>query len=283
MECAAAWNPLTATVNATAYLQTYEMDLVRPGQPSRRVLIQPRMLDHGYSKNDRLLVGVTDVTDERHHTKLNSMLLAEKAVLLQELQHRVANSLQIIASILLMSARRVQSEESRAHLQDAHGRVMSLAAVQQHLSASSAVDVEVRSYLERLCESLGASMIHDHMRINILVLSDAGRLSPQVSVSVGLIVTELVINCLKHAFPAGEGAITVSFKFFGSQWELSVGDDGIGMPIHPREAKAGLGTSLVDALAAQLGAAVSVTDGLPGTVVSVIQTSRAEVDQVRPV
>ena len=57
-------------------------------------------------------------------------------MLLQEMQHRVANSLQIIASILLLKARTVQSDETRLHLQDAHRRVMSVAAVQQHLQAS---------------------------------------------------------------------------------------------------------------------------------------------------
>ena len=82
-------------------------------------------------------------------------LLRQKDVLLEEMQHRVANSLQIIASIILMKARTVQSEETRLHLHDAHSRVMSIAAVQEHLHASGAADfsraIPRRSRLSGAC------------------------------------------------------------------------------------------------------------------------------------
>src|SRR5665647_1776610 len=121
-------------------------------------------------------------------------------MLLQEVQHHVANSLQIIASILLQSARKVMSEESRGHLEAAHNRVMSIASVQQQLAASSLGDVEMRPYLKQLCQSLGASMIRDHSEMSIEVVADESSVSADTSVSLGLIVTELVINSLKHAF-----------------------------------------------------------------------------------
>ena len=77
-------------------------------------------------------------------------LLEQKDILLSEMSHRVANSLQIIASILLMKARNVQSDETRQHLEDAHRRVMSVAS-QQHLQASGKGErVEVGSYLSKL-------------------------------------------------------------------------------------------------------------------------------------
>ena len=79
------------------------------------------------------------------------------------MQHRIANSLQIIASIILMKARTVQSEETRLHLQDAHSRVMSIAAVQEHLHASGiSGPVEITPYLSKLCETLATSMIGDN-------------------------------------------------------------------------------------------------------------------------
>src|SRR3546814_1472945 len=108
----------------------------------------------------RLLLSISDVTDARSSEKLKDDLLREKAILLQELQHLVANSLQIIASVLMQSARRVQSEEARGHLHDAHNRVMSIATLQQTLAASRLGDVELRGYFTQLCESLGASLIH---------------------------------------------------------------------------------------------------------------------------
>ena len=77
-------------------------------------------------------------------------LLQQKETLLQEMQHRIGNSLQIIASILLLKARTVQSEETRLHLEKAHTRVMSIAAVQQHLCASDRGEQIAASLIERL-------------------------------------------------------------------------------------------------------------------------------------
>jgi two-component sensor histidine kinase len=74
-------------------------------------------------------VTVSDVTDARKAESLKDELLRERAVLLEEMQHRVANSLQTIASMLVQSARSVQSEETKTHLRDAHNRVMSIATV----------------------------------------------------------------------------------------------------------------------------------------------------------
>src|SRR6266496_4572932 len=80
-----------------------------------------------------LLLAIEDITQRRDAEHEKDELLRQKEMLLQEMQHRVANSLQIIASILLLKARTVQSEETRLHLRDAHERVMSLATVQQQL------------------------------------------------------------------------------------------------------------------------------------------------------
>lgn len=108
------------------------------------------------------------------------------------------------------------------------------------------------------------------------------------SVSLGLVVTELVINALKHAFPDDRaGRIVVDYRSRGADWTLSVGDDGVGMPQAPNEAKAGLGTSIVQALAAQLGAKVDVTSRKPGTRISIIHTYvpvlvGAEAQAIRP-
>jgi len=78
---------------------------------------------------------------------MNEDLIRDKGILLQELQHRVANSLQIIASVLMQSAKKVQSEEVRGHLHDAHNRVMSVAAIQKQLAVSSTDRVSLQPYL----------------------------------------------------------------------------------------------------------------------------------------
>ena len=226
----------------------------------------------------RLVLSVADVTEARIAEKLKDDLLQEKAVLLQELHHRVANSLQIIASVLMQSARKVQSEETRSHLYDAHQRVMSVAALQQQLAASELGDVEMRPYFMALCDSIGASMIRDHNQLSLDVSVDESITTADISVSLGLIVTELVINALKHAFPGDrDGKIMVDYHSHGPNWTLSVADNGVGMPADATSAKPGLGTSIVQALTGQLQAHVKISDANPGTTVSIAHTQIAAV------
>lgn len=267
---------LSATAAGYAAVDGYEMDLRRKGRPDRRLVLNAHKLDYGDGESIRLLVSVSDFTDARIAARLKEEMLEEKAILLQELQHRVANSLQIIASVLMQSARKVQSDETRGHLYDAHQRVMSVASMQQQLASSQVGDVELRPYFTALCSSIGASMIRDHNQLSLDVTVDDGITGADVSVSLGLIVTELVINALKHAFPDNRsGKIKVDYHSHGPNWTLSVTDDGVGMPTGAASAKPGLGTSIVQALSRQLHAIIKVGDAKPGTAVSINHTQIA--------
>jgi two-component sensor histidine kinase len=264
---------LSATLSGAADVDAYEMELQSERLGARNLLLNAHLLTWGDGSEVRILLGISDVTDAKANEKLKDDLLREKALLLQEVQHRVANSLQIIASVILQSARKVQSDESRAHLQDAHSRVMSVAALQQHLASSRLGDVELKPYFDQLCLSVGASMIRDHGQLSLHVDCDDSAVNADTSISLGLIVTELVINSLKHAFPGGKkGRIVVSYHAHGPNWTLAVADDGVGMPRDAASATPGLGTSIVEALANQLKARVQVAGGHPGTTVSVIHT-----------
>jgi len=146
---------------------------------------------------------------------------------------------------------------------------MSIATLQQQLVASRLGDVELRSYFTQLCESLGASMIHDHDQLSIAVTADGSSVNADISVSLSLIVTELVINALKHAFPGRRsGKILVDYHAH----EASVSDNGVGTPESLAAAKPGLGTSIVEALAHQLDASLETAGNHPGTKVSVTRT-----------
>ncbi len=261
---------LTATVTGSANIDAYEIDLKRPDQKTRQLIINARTLDDGDLEHIRLLVAITDVTDMRAEARLKDDLVRDKAILLQEVQHRVANSLQIIASVLMQSARRVQSEEARGHLHDARHRIMSIAALQRQLSTSAGGNVELRTYLTQLCQSLGASMIADPERLSIRVTVDDTSVPADVSISLGLIVTELVINALKHAFTDERtGLIEIDYQSSGQDWTLSITDNGIGMPVGSDAPKAGLGTGIVEALVKNLEGEITLTDADPGTVVTV--------------
>ena len=217
--------------------------------------------------------------DEAGLLRQTQELLRQKEVMLQEMQHRVGNSLQLIASILMLKARSVSSEETRLHLIDAHRRVMAVAAVQEHLhGARQGAQVEMDPYLSKLCESLAGSLIGDTRPITLHALVDGGGVPSATAVSIGLVVAELVINALKHAFPddRSDCRVTVGFEVNGSDWKLIVSDNGIGKPIKPTAtAGDGLGSSLIKALAYQLDAKIDIVSSPRGRSVAVTHATFA--------
>jgi PAS domain S-box-containing protein len=256
-----------------AVMEAYEVERDFPVIGRRSMLLNAREVLS--QKTHRLiLLAIEDVTDRRASEREIAELLQQKEILLQEMQHRVANSLQIIASILLLKARTVQSEETRLHLKDAHQRVMSVAAVQQQLLASNHGEpIEIGPYLSRLCEALVASITDDSRPVSLKVRAE-GTASSAQAVSIGLIVTELVINAFKHAF-VGErvaGLIVVAYEATETSWRLAVSDDGSGTPeghLKLDKPTSGLGTIIVEALAKQLDARVEVVRNPKGTTVSI--------------
>jgi len=269
---------LKSTLAGDLDVPAYEMDLVRKGQGVRRLSIRASKLDFADAGNSRLMVAVSDVTASRDAEKRHADSLREKddrlrddAILLKELGGRVANSLQIISSVLLQSAQRVASDETRGHLYDAHNRVLSVAAVQRQLSVTQSGAVHLDTYFNDLCESLAASMIRDAHQISLEAKVDDTVTTAETSVCLGLIATELTINALKHAFPHHrKGKIVVNYHREGDTWTLAVADDGVGMRDGEFPGKGGLGSSLVEALANRLNARINVSSADPGAVVSIV-------------
>jgi len=190
-------------------IEAFEVEHEFPTIGRRAMLVNARRVFDEDGSASAILLAIEDVTRRREAEREKDELLQQKEILLQEMQHRVANSLQIIASILLLKARTVQSEETRLHLQDAHQRVMSVATVQQQLQPSGLNEsIWIGPYLTRLCASLAASMIGERRPLSIKVQATSGSAVSAEAVSLGLIVTELVINALKHGFQGeGEGEI----------------------------------------------------------------------------
>ena len=180
----------------------------------------------------------------------------------------------------MLKARAVTSEETRHHLEDAHKRVMSVAQVQQHLHAFDGIDqIEVNSYLSKLCESLGASIIGDTQPIEIKVVADRGMIDSATAVAIGLIVTELVINAIKYAFPAKRkgASVLVSYQITAEDWQLTVSDNGVGKgaDVSNTAKGGGAGTAIIEALVSQLEAQLEVISTLKGTSVSIASTTFA--------
>jgi chemotaxis protein methyltransferase CheR len=255
-------------------MEAFEVEQDFPVIGRRTMLLNAREVCNQRNTRKLILLAIEDVTDRRAAEREIAGLLRQKEMLLQEMQHRVANSLQIIAAILLLKAQTVQSEETRQHLRDAHQRVMSVAAVQQQLLASSHGEpIEIGPYISRLCETLLASMTDDNRPVSLQVRAN-GTASSAETVSIGLIVTELVINAFKHAFVGyrASGRLVVTYEAVETNWRLVVSDNGIGAPEgHPDLDKTtpGLGTIIVEALAKQLDARVGIARTSQGTTVSI--------------
>ena len=243
-------------------LSDYEVELDFPELGRRKFLLNASKVFYIGGRSANILLAFEDVTERRilegelvALSLRKDQLLIEKDILREEIEHRVANSLAIISSILLLKARSVASEESRGHLEDARNRVMSIAAVQKHLQATAGTNtVDVGPYLASLCGGLAGSMINDESCI-ITTRASEGVVTSNAAVSLGLIVTELVINALKHAFPVAKPgcAIEVAYEVNGVDWKLSVSDNGCGKSGKvAAPVRIGLGTSIVQALAGQL-------------------------------
>lgn len=150
-----------------ATMDGFEVEHDFPGIGLRTILLNARQVIYADGANTTILLAFKDVTERRIIEKereellrSTEALLRQKSILLREMQHRVANSLQIIASILLLKAKAVSSTETQQHLRDAHQRVMSVAEVQRHLHATDGIDqIDVAPYLSTLCASLASSMI----------------------------------------------------------------------------------------------------------------------------
>ncbi|MDB5471715.1 MAG: signal transduction histidine kinase, partial [Caulobacter sp.] len=186
---------LETIIPEKAAMDDFEVSHDFPGVGQRIMLLNARKVVYETSKDHTILLAFTDVTTRRAMEKelaellvRTEALLEQKQILLQEMEHRVANSLQIIASILLLKARVVGSEESRQHLRDAHERVMSVAAVQSHLHAVEGIEqISVGDYLTKLCGSLGASMIGGSQPPTQTVVADEGMIGSAEAVRLGLI------------------------------------------------------------------------------------------------
>lgn len=249
------------------------------------MLLNARKVTYDDAGTMAILLAFRDITERRAIEQEKAALLERSeelrrhnAMLLEEMRHRVANSLQIIASILLIKAQAVSSQETRLHLEDAHKRVLSVATVQQYLHMTDGIEqVEVCGYLEKLCEGLAGSMVSDSQPVTVSVVCDTGMIASAHAVSIGLIVTELVINALKYAFPTSkkDAVVIIGYEISGTNWTLTVSDNGVGKSDKSPPTGGGLGTTIVDALAQQLKAKVEITNSSTGLRVAITHATFA--------
>ncbi len=207
--------------------------------------------------------------DLRRSLAAQSRLLAEKEMLLEELNHRVKNSLQITASLLGLQAREIKDPEARRQFAEASGRIGAVALVHERLNRSEASGrVEVGQYLRDLCADLERCFVTPDRLGSIGVAAEHVELAIEQAVPLALIVNELVTNAFKYAYPdpRAEAVVAVSLRVVeGGAVTLEVEDRGIGLAeSFDPEQSTGLGMRLVLALAGQLGGELSYERLTPG-------------------
>jgi two-component sensor histidine kinase/PAS domain-containing protein len=190
--------------------------------------------------------------------------LREKELLLREIHHRVKNNLQVIASLLSLQEGVVADPAAATALAESRTRIATIGLVHERFYNSSDLSrIDLADYARKLFLSLVQTYGIDSNRVRLQVWIEACSMDISVAIPWALILNELLVNALKHAWAAGgSGQITVSMKRDDDRWKLSVADDGRGLPegfdIH---AVTSLGLRIVRLLAEQIGGSVRARSG----------------------
>ncbi|WP_232834178.1 sensor histidine kinase [Sphingomonas sp. FARSPH] len=183
---------------------------------------------------------------------------ARLEALLGEVNHRVANSLQLVTAMVRLQASGITDPAARAALDDTQRRIGAIAQVHRRLYTANDVEsVDMRDYLGALIEELAETLSSDTMPHTLRLVADPIRLPTDRAVSLGVIVTELVTNACKYAYPGSGGEVRVALtQVDEAVYLLAVEDDGCGMPAEVVPRGTGLGTRIIRSMAQSLHAAV---------------------------
>ncbi len=200
-------------------------------------------------------------------------LLTDNTMLMRESDHRLMNSLQLVQSILALQSRNATADETKTQLDLASARVLAIATVHRQLHLTGAQEeIDVQTFLQRLCESLKHTAPAQIAAINVnaetmMVRSDKAS-------GLGLLVAELVTNSFKYAYDVGQrGTVTVDFRQKPGGWQLEVSDEGRGLPAgFDIDRSQGFGMKVIKAFVQRLNATMTV-ESRPGHTVFRIEGS----------
>ena len=203
-----------------------------------------------------------DITESKRSQLALETSLREKTALLNEVHHRVKNNLQVITSLLRLEAGRASEPATRSVLGDMQGRIRSMALVHETLYRSGSFEaVDLGSYVHQVATVAFRANTSHCAEVRLILNLLPVRVSLDQATPCGMLVNELISNCLKHAFPdarAGEVHVELHPATYGGispeHWCLKIWDNGVGLPadFNVRQAQS-LGLQLVTDLATQLG------------------------------
>ena len=202
-----------------------------------------------------------EIEERKRGEELITTQLKEKEVLLREVHHRVKNNMQVIQSLFGLQARQVSDETVNKVFSEAQNRIMSMALVHEMLYRSKDLTrIDLNDYLNSLVKGLFQSFRVNSRKIGMEIDCKDLYLDINTAIPCGLVVNEIVTNSIKHAFPdEREGRIIISFRSVNGNFDLLIGDDGIGIPGEVNfDTSKTLGLHLIKILVEQLGGEIEL-------------------------
>lgn len=249
----------TLTAKARAGLQdAHEWTYIRKDGTRLPVLLEITAIRDAQGEVTGFLGIASDITDRKQKEQAIAAALSEKEILLKEVYHRVKNNLQVITSLLNLQQRSLTEGAARSALKEAAERVRAMALVHEKLYRSEDLSsIALDEYIGDMCRQLGALAAAKERGIEIRTELDPVELGLEQAVPVGLLLNELISNCLKHGFPNGRtGEISIRLEHLAEparHVRLEISDNGIGLPADLSiPTTVSLGLKLVTTLASQI-------------------------------
>lgn len=259
---------LRAAIEAAGRGETMRFDVAinRPASGVTTIDLQVAPLVDRSGRVSHIVASGVDISERQAAQTALETALANRDLLLYEVNHRVKNSLQLVTSILALEAGKITDPAARASVMDARGKITHVAQLHQRLYTSGSHDkVDFAAFLRDMAENMLASA----GRAESVTLEFEGPaelpLTIRIAAPLALIAGELITNALKHGFAGRSGRLQISFDSGGEAARLQVCDDGAGLPAGFDPARApSIGMKVVLGLVAQLRGAFEVADNRPG-------------------
>ena len=245
--------------NDNPFIQNYDLIELIVGFIIFLVIIR-QIITFNENKN-LLIIAEKEIESRKNAENKIKLSLEEKNILLQEIHHRVKNNMQIISSLLNLQTRYVDNEEAVNVLKESQNRVRSMAMIHEKLYQSNDLShINFVDYIQSLVSNLFYSYNIKNLQIKSILEIDDIRLNMETAVPCGLIISEIVSNSLKYAFPNEmHGEILVSFKSVEDGYELIISDNGVGLPEElDFDNNKSLGLILVKSLTEQIDGEITI-------------------------
>lgn len=272
---------LTEVIPDKMTIEDYEIEHDFPNIGRRIFLLNARKIFREGNNTKTLLLAMEDITDRRQLEIERQAALDQSNRLMEELNHRVMNSLSMIGAVIAMENRELSDEKCKSAFQRMHNRINSIGTLYRNLSKSASVNsVNADAYLGAVLRDTVDSVQSLEEAIDLDISIEKIVLSTRIAVPLGLIVNELATNSLKYAFrDRNTGVLSLHLVSNGDGVEMKIWDDGSGIDKNAR-VDSGLGQKLVQAFVQQVGGELSTTSGASGTA-HILKIAHSEIAQLQ--